>query len=116
MNKISVGNVDSLFCVNERLTTYLQTRAGRCAVVKVGATCVARIRAAYDEGILTHQGQAGKEHRYERKIPVGKGDEVGVFEMGSTVILLFEKGRVRWDASLLPEATVRMGRRIGEIL
>jgi phosphatidylserine decarboxylase len=35
--------------------------------------------------------------------------------MGSTVILLFEPGRVKWDDSLQPEAVVRMGRRIGEI-
>ena len=43
-----------------------------------------------------------------------KGDELGRFEMGSTVILLFEKDRVRWDGSLVKDSVVRMGRRIGE--
>jgi phosphatidylserine decarboxylase len=114
VNPISVRSVDALFCVNERLTTYLNTRAGKVAVVKVGATCVARIRASYDD-VVTHGGKPGKEHVYEKPIPVGKGDELGMFEMGSTVILLFEKGRIRWDSSLVPEATVQVGKRIGEL-
>ena len=94
--------------MNERLVTYLDTAAGRCAVVKVGATCVARIKAAYDD-VLTHAGQPGKVHPYSTHLPVEKGGELGRFEMGSTVILLFEPGRVKWDDSLQPEAVVRMG-------
>ena len=44
---------------------------------------------------------------------VEKGAEVGRFEMGSTVILLFEPGRVVWDDRLVPDAVVRVGQRIG---
>ncbi len=114
VNPASVRSLDALFCVNERLITYLDTPAGRCASVAVGATCVARIRATYD-ALLTHQGAPGKVHTYEQPIPVRKGDEIGVFEMGSTVILLFEPGRVRWDSRLGPESVVRMGQKIGEV-
>ncbi|RKG67623.1 phosphatidylserine decarboxylase [Corallococcus exercitus] len=114
VNPASVKNKQSLFCVNERLVTYLDTVAGKVAVVKVGATCVSRIKAAYED-ITTHLGQPGKVHRYGAGIPVEKGGELGRFEMGSTVILCFEPGRVRWDESLQPEAVVRMGTRIGEI-
>jgi phosphatidylserine decarboxylase len=114
VNVASVKYKQALFCVNERLVTYLDTVAGKCAVVKVGATCVSRIKAAYDE-VITHMGQPGKVHSYETCIPVEKGAELGRFEMGSTVILVFEPGRVKWDESLQPEAVVRMGRRIGEI-
>ncbi len=114
VNPASVRSLEALFCLNERLVTYLDTPAGRCAVVAVGATCVARIRAAYDD-LLTHQGQPGRVHRYEQPKAVRKGDELGVFEMGSTVILLFEPGKVRWDSTLEPGAVVRMGRKIGEV-
>ncbi|WP_434391163.1 archaetidylserine decarboxylase [Melittangium boletus] len=114
VNPASVKNKQSLFCVNERLITYLDTVAGKCAVVKVGATCVSRIKAAYED-VITHQGQPGKVHRYDTAIPVEKGGELGRFEMGSTVILLFEPGRVKWAESLVPEAVVRLGSRIGEI-
>ncbi|MBJ6765579.1 phosphatidylserine decarboxylase [Myxococcaceae bacterium JPH2] len=112
VNPASVMNKQALFCVNERLVTYLDTPAGRCAVVKVGATCVSRIKAAYDD-VLTHTGQPGKAHQYAQAIPVEKGGELGRFEMGSTVILLFEPGRVKWDVVMQPEAVVRLGQRIG---
>ncbi|MEN9798022.1 MAG: phosphatidylserine decarboxylase [Pseudomonadota bacterium] len=112
VNAASVALVDALFCVNERLVTYLRTPAGRVAVVKVGATNVSRIRATYDD-VITHTDQPGKQHRYGKAIPVEKGGELGVFEMGSTVILLFEKGRVTWDAQLKPDQVVRMGERVG---
>ncbi|QDE68787.1 MULTISPECIES: archaetidylserine decarboxylase [Myxococcus] len=114
VNPASVKNKQSLFCVNERLVTYLDTVAGKCAVVKVGATCVSRIKAAYDE-VTTHTGQPGKVHRYGAAMPVEKGGELGRFEMGSTVILLFEPKRVTWDDSLQEEAVVRLGKRIGAI-
>ncbi len=114
VNPASVKNKQALFCVNERLVTYLDTIAGKCAVVKVGATCVSRIKAAYDE-IITHEGKPGKVHTYPSGYPVEKGGELGRFEMGSTVILLFEPGRVKWDASLQEEAVVRLGKRIGEL-
>jgi phosphatidylserine decarboxylase len=112
VNPASVKLKQALFCVNERLTTYLQTAIGKVAVVKVGATCVSRIRASYDD-VVTHTGGKAKVHTYDTPRPVEKGGELGVFEMGSTVILLFEKGRVKWDPQLAPEAVVRMGRRIG---
>src|SRR6478752_2476622 len=47
VNAVGVENVDKLFCINERLTTFLDTPRGPCAVVKVGATNVGRIRALY---------------------------------------------------------------------
>jgi phosphatidylserine decarboxylase len=114
VNPASVKNKQSLFCVNERLVTYLDTVAGKCAVVKVGATCVSRIKATYDE-VLTHAGKPGKVHKYDSGFKVDKGGELGRFEMGSTVILLFEPQRVIWDDSLKEEAVVRLGKRIGEI-
>ncbi|MBK7863292.1 MAG: phosphatidylserine decarboxylase [Archangiaceae bacterium] len=113
VNPASVRNVDALFAVNERLVTWLSTDSGTVAVVAVGATCVSRIHASYD-AILTHTGQPAKTHRYQRPIPIERGGELGMFEMGSTVILLFEKGRVKWDPSLQPTSAVRMGTRIGQ--
>src|SRR5260370_1314061 len=49
VNPRSVRTKRALFCVNERLITFLRTPAGRCGVAKVGATCVARIRASYGD-------------------------------------------------------------------
>lgn len=112
VNAASVRSVDALFAVNERLVTYLDTPAGQCAYVAVGATCVARIHAAYD-ALVTHEGRPEKAHTYPRPLAIEKGGEIGMFEMGSTVILLFQRGRVRWDATLVPDAPVVLGQRIG---
>jgi phosphatidylserine decarboxylase len=113
VNPATVRNRDALFCLNERLVTVMDSPGfGRVAVVKVGATCVGRIRAAYDDR-LTHAGQSAGLRTYLPPLPVAKGAELGRFEMGSTVILLFEPGRVVWDDRLVAGATVRMGRRIG---
>jgi phosphatidylserine decarboxylase len=112
VNARSVRSKPRLFCLNERLITFLSTQAGPCAIVKVGATCVARIRASYGE-VVTHSDKPGEVHRFSEPIPVNKGDELGAFEMGSTVILLFQQGRVRWDDALVEGSPVRMGERIG---
>ena len=45
-----------------------------------------------------------------------KGAELGRFNMGSTVILLFSRARIRWDPGLLTGAAVRMGQRIATLL
>jgi phosphatidylserine decarboxylase len=112
VNEASVRTKDALFSVNERLVTWLDTKAGKLAYVAVGATCVARIHAAYD-AVVTHTGGGPKTVSYERPMRLEKGDEVGMFEMGSTVILLFQRGRVKWDASLVPGAVVTLGQRLG---
>jgi phosphatidylserine decarboxylase len=112
VNQASVRSKHALFAINERLVTYLDTPAGACAYVAVGATCVARIHAAYDE-LITHQGQGAKSQTYPRPIAIDKGAEIGMFEMGSTVILLFQKGRVTWDPSLVPDSPVVLGQRLG---
>ncbi len=112
VNRPSVAGVPDLFTVNERLVTYLETPVGHVALVAVGATMVGRIRAAYDD-VVTQAGQPARRVKYERPVAIGKGDEVGVFEMGSTVILLFEPGRIVLDERLAPEVTVRVGEPIG---
>lgn len=114
VNQSSVRLTDALFAVNERLVTYLDTPAGACAYVAVGATCVSRIHAAYDE-ILTHEGKPAKAHTYPRPMAIEKGAEIGMFEMGSTVIMLFQQGRVTWEPSLLADSPVVLGQKIGVI-
>ena len=115
VNPASVNTTDALFAINERLVTYLKTDLGQVAVVAVGATCVSRIHASYD-AILTHTGQPARAHKYDRPIPISRGGELGMFEMGSTVILLFQKGKIAWDPKLSPDVVVRLGERIGRRL
>jgi phosphatidylserine decarboxylase len=115
VNAASVKNVPGLFTVNERLVTLLDSPLGLVAIVAVGATVVGRVRASYDPEVpVTNLAGAGAQARdYASPIPVAKGQELGAFEMGSTVILLFEPGRVAFAPGLVPGARVRVGQAIG---
>ena len=114
VNPASVRTVPGLFAVNERLVTVLDTPLGLCAVVAVGATVVGRVRAFYDPAVpFTNSGGGPRSLDYLEPIPVEKGQELGAFEMGSTVILLFEPGKVALSPRLRPGAPVRMGEAIG---
>jgi phosphatidylserine decarboxylase len=117
VNAASVGNVPGLFTVNERLVTLLDSPLGLVAIVAVGATVVGRVRASYD-GAVPVTDQAGVEGvqrgEYAPPRPVAKGSELGAFEMGSTVILVFEPGRVRLSPRLQPGDRVLVGEAIGE--
>jgi len=116
VNAASVAHVPGLFTVNERLVVLLDSPLGRVAIVSVGATVVGRVRAAFDPAVpVTDQaGALGVQaHDYASPLAVQKGDELGAFEMGSTVILVFEPGRVKLDDRLVGGARVRVGERIG---
>jgi len=118
VNSASVSQVPGLFTVNERMVTVLDSPLGQVAIVSVGATVVGRVRAAYDAAVPTtdQAGARGVQGRdYDAPIAVAKGDVLGAFEMGSTVILVFEPGRVKLDARLVPGARVKVGEAIGGV-
>ena len=96
VNDAAVGGIKSLFPKNERLITFLQTDYGKIAVVKVGASNVGKIRVTYDDKIVTNSWiRISKEHEYANvNIFIEKGSELGRFEMGSTVILIFQKDMI----------------------
>ncbi len=118
VNPISVRNVAGLFSINERLVTYLDGEVGRVAVVKVAATGVGHITVAYDATVSTHRrGSAGRHgwaQRYASPRPMAAGGELGMFHLGSTVIVLFEPGRVRLQMG--EGDVVRVGQRIGTLV
>jgi phosphatidylserine decarboxylase len=113
VNPASVRNVPGLFAANERLVTVLDTPLGRCALVAIGATVVGRVRACYDGAVpVTNlRGAVAAARDYEAPIPVEKGGTLGAFEMGSTVVLLFEKERA--VLRLAPGQRLRVGEPIG---
>jgi phosphatidylserine decarboxylase len=115
VNPASVRTVPGLFTVNERLVTLLDSPLGLVAIVAVGATVVGRVRASFDPSVpVTNLAGAGAQSRdYAKPLPVTKGQELGAFEMGSTVILLFEPGRVDFAPAIAPGARVRVGEAIG---
>ncbi len=111
VNRFSLFRIENLFLLNERLILHIQTQAGKMAMVLVGATNVGKIRVRFDDVQRRLVRQGPYVRSYNREIFLDKGEEVGCFELGSTVILLFEKERV----CLSPGEGVRtkMGEAIG---
>lgn len=119
VNAPSVAHMADLFARNERLMCHIDGPLGRTAVVAVGAYNVGRISAAFDAGwnaapgesawVTNRRGLQSAVRRYDPPIPVRQGDEVMTFHLGSTVVLVFEPGRVELLPSLRPGGPVRLG-------
>jgi phosphatidylserine decarboxylase len=117
VNEWGVKWIPGLFVVNERLITYIQTELGVVALIKVGATNVGSIKVTYDSDVVTNRrGAASLEHKvYSPPHTLKKGEEVGRFEFGSTIILLLEPGFAEWVKDLKPGTTVQMGQPLARI-
>lgn len=95
VNDWSLQNIDELFSVNERVITYVECDYGLVAVVMIGATNVGRISVTYDSFISNAPKTRGPVSRnYSPPVAIGAGDRLGTFHMGSSVVVLFEPGRV----------------------
>ncbi|MBI3391948.1 MAG: phosphatidylserine decarboxylase [Nitrospirae bacterium] len=113
VNDLSVPWVKDLFSTNERIVVTMETDAGPVAVVMVGALNVGRIRLAFE--VPPAPRRADWDRTPDREIRLMKGDELGRFELGSTVILLFGKERIIADP--LPIGTeVRIGSRLAKVV
>ncbi|NME97767.1 archaetidylserine decarboxylase [Aneurinibacillus aneurinilyticus] len=115
VNSIGVYHVPGLFTKNERLITYSHTPAGQMALVKVGAFIVGSVKVGYGE----HTTNVKNGRMYSMDLPEAphyrKGEEIGLFEFGSTVILLFEKDCVTLESHIQEGAAVKYGERIGTV-
>ncbi|WP_246845514.1 archaetidylserine decarboxylase [Bdellovibrio sp. NC01] len=91
VNEWSTNNVPDLFSVNERVLVEIETDLGPVGVVFVGATNVGHIVLSFDDKIQGNQkGPHIFEHKtYSPEIPTHKGSELGMFRMGSTVVMLY---------------------------
>lgn len=94
VNPWSVRSLSRLFAINERVVVRMKTPKGPVALVMVGATNVGRMSMSFDPDIVTNTWSEPpvRDKTYNPPIPVKKGDELGVFNMGSTVVMMYPKG------------------------
>jgi phosphatidylserine decarboxylase len=115
VNASTARAVPRVFARNERLICDFDTQHGRMAVILVGALFVGSIETVHCGEVnppprrpkRPERIAAGLDRRFE------KAAELGRFNMGSTVVLLFQKDRIEWEASLVPDAALQLGRAIG---
>jgi phosphatidylserine decarboxylase len=110
VNGAGVRSVPGLFTRNERVAVLLETEAHGCvAVVLVGAANVGRMSLSFAD-LVTNEGRAGGRAVPGEPIPVKRGDEIGTFNLGSTVVLLLA------DPRLAPAAAAGDLVRVGQAL
>lgn len=115
VNQTTAEEVDNLFARNERLVAIFDTELGPMAMVMVGAMIVAGIETVW-------QGKVAPLPRKplilddftDRKtaITLARGDEMGRFHLGSTVVLLFGPDAIEWQQSLMANSPLQLGQRL----
>lgn len=111
VNAAAARLVPRLFARNERVLALFEGDAGAFALVLVGALNVGSIGTVW-AGDVTPAAHRRIERIASPPIALAKGEEMGRFNMGSTVILLIEGRAARWDVAA--GARVRVGQAIGE--
>jgi len=116
VNAATVARIPGLFRRNERLILHFSTPFGPCVQIFVGALNVGSISTPWTGEVRPRKsGVVESLELDDAPRKVGKGDLLGWFNMGSTVIVLLPAGVCEWHDALVPGATVRMGAAIGRL-
>lgn len=117
VNTATTNSVPGLFARNERVAAIFDTEAGPMALVLVGAIFVSSIETVWHGVVTPPSINSVQNWQYQDNAPTLKiGEEMGRFNMGSTVIVLFGKDKAQWDSELAAGKIVKLGERIGKTL
>ncbi len=110
--------IPRLYARNERVVNLFETAAGPVAMVLVGAIFVSSIETVW-HGVVNLYGERSPLWHVDyplegcRAVSIERGEEMGRFNMGSTVVLVAAKGAIEWQGDLTAGAPVRMGEALG---
>ena len=111
VNQKTVTHVEKVFARNERLVCLFKTEFGQMAFVMVGAIFVGSKQTAWEGQITPPYGKKIINYNYkDKEINLSKGDELGRFNMGSTVIMLLPENSI--EISLIEGQELKMGQGI----
>lgn len=114
VNTATVAARRGLFARNERVICHFRGAGESFVMVLVGAMMVGGIRTPW-AGRVTPRSAEPWQMRTGQPPVCARGSEMGTFEFGSTVILLFPPQRVALDPALKPGRKLRMGEAIGVV-
>ena len=109
VNEASVKTIPHLFSRNERVITVFDTPAGSMALILVGAIFVSSIETRWHGVVTPPRHKSAQRWDYSDGESLEKAQEMGRFNMGSTVILLFPQNSISWNKSIAANSTVSMG-------
>mgnify|MGYP000648263062 CR=1 FL=1 len=113
VNPLTAENVPNLFARNERVVSVFDTEIGPMAMVLVGATIVRSIETVWAGEITPPRGRDVKRTQYPTEgvnsVELEKGEEMGRFKLGSTVVCLFAKDKIKFVDDVKNGSVTRMG-------
>lgn len=112
-----IANIPRLFARNERVISLFDTEAGPMAVILVGAIFVGSIETVWAGEVSPPHGRRVKRTVYpdEKAISLARAEEMGRFNLGSTVIVLFAHNQVTMNDRLKSNEAIFMGQTIGRV-
>jgi phosphatidylserine decarboxylase len=114
VNPTTARGVPGLFARNERVVCEFEGEHGPFVMVLVGATIVGSMATVWHGVVNPPRPGVLREWRYEMgNIELAQGEEMGRFLLGSTVVMLFPKGVMRFNTDWTPTRPIRMGEAMG---
>ncbi|MDO9011974.1 MAG: archaetidylserine decarboxylase [Gallionella sp.] len=114
VNPVTARGVPGLFARNERVVCVFDTAHGSFVLTLVGATIVGSMATVWHGLVNPPRSREIREWRYDdQQIELKKGDEMGRFLLGSTVVMLFRKDILQFNPQWAPALPVRMGEVMG---
>ena len=110
VNPTTARGVPGLFARNERVVCVFESARGPFVLALVGATIVGSMATVWHGVVNPPRGKRAREWHYgDRELRLRQGDEMGRFLLGSTVVMLFPKGDLRFNPAWAPGRTIRLG-------
>jgi len=117
VNSHTARAVNAVFAKNERVINIFNTDIGPMAMIMVGALFVGSMETVWAGQITPAKDRIISNAQYSdgETISLEQGQEMGRFNMGSTVILLFPKDVMKWSADIVADKTIVMGEKIARV-
>ena len=110
VNPTTARGVPGLFARNERVVCQFESARGPFVLALVGATIVGSMATVWHGVVNPPRSKQLREWRYgDGDVRLKQGDEMGRFLLGSTVVLLFPEGALRFNPAWAPGRAIRMG-------
>ncbi|WP_269900966.1 archaetidylserine decarboxylase [Paenalcaligenes faecalis] len=114
VNPLTARSIDRLFARNERVVCVFDGEHGPFVMVLVGATVVGSIKTQWHGAVNSPRPTGLQTWQYNGDLLLKKGEEMGQFLLGSTVVMLFPDVGYQFLDDWKPEASIRMGQAMGK--
>ena len=113
VNPIIVKKIPNIFTINERVINIFDSELGKIAIILVGAMVVGSIATQWHGEVISDLPKTIQVWDYQHlNLTFNRGNEMGLFQLGSTVIVLFENHKLDFCSNFASNQIIKMGEKI----